>query len=264
MDQALKNLRIHLLQFPTTAGRPLRTLARVERLLADFRPKPGDWLLFPEMWPSGFSLDEAERLQGETAVCFSWLRAYARRFKAYLCGSMLELGGKRGFNRAYVIGPTGRLQAAYRKIHLFEHGGEHLRFSPGKEPTLLSSPWGKVGLAICYDLRFPELFRRLSKAGARVFLIPSAWPRERIDHFLSLLKARAIENQAYVIGVNKVGPGFHRTAVTYGGHSAAFDPWGKRLVEMNSRAGLRTVDLDLGYLEEIRRRYPFLRSRVLG
>jgi omega-amidase len=260
----LKKLRIHLLQIATVAGQPLRTLARLERRLAGFKPRPQDWLLFPEMWPSGFSLEGPDRLREENAVCFAWLQSYARHHQVYLAGSMLELVRKRGFNRAYVIGPKGELKAAYRKIHLFEHGGEHLRFSPGKETALFASPWGGIGLAICYDLRFPELFRQLSAQGAKVFLVPSAWPRERLDHFLSLLKARAIENQAYVVGVNKVGPGFHRGPVVYGGHSAAFDPWGKSLVEMNSRAGLRSVTLDLGYLSEIRRRYPFLRSRVLG
>src|SRR5690606_17558717 len=124
-----------------------------------------------------------------------------------------------------------------------------------KQPKLFSSPWGRVGLAICYDLRFPELFRRLSRQGATVFLVPSAWPRERLDHFLSLLKARAIENQAYVVGVNKVGPGFHRKPVVYGGHSAAFDPWGKRLAELGSRSGHRSVELDMDYLRRILRRY---------
>ncbi|HKY64405.1 MAG TPA: nitrilase-related carbon-nitrogen hydrolase [bacterium] len=260
----MKKLRIHLIQFPTVAGRPLMTLARVSQRLSGFTPKAGDWLLFPEMWPSGFSLADAPRLQEETEACFSWLQAYARRFKAYLAGSMLELSGRRGFNRAYVIGPSGRLKASYRKIHLFEHGGEHRYFSPGKAPSLFTSPWGKIGLAICYDLRFPELFRRLSQEGAKIFLVPSAWPRERIDHFLSLLKARAIENQAYVVGVNKVGPGFHRAPLIYGGHSAAFDPWGGSLAQMDARPGRRTVELDMAHLEEIRRRYPFLRSRVLG
>lgn len=260
----MKNLRIHLFQFPTVAGQPLMTLARVQARLGHFSPRAGDWLLFPEMWPSGFSLANAPRLREETEACFSWLRSYARRFKVYLAGSMLELSGRRGFNRAYVIGPAGRLKAAYRKIHLFEHGGEHRYFSPGKTATLLASSWGKIGLAICYDLRFPELFRQLSRKGAKVFLVPSAWPRERIDHFSSLLKARAIENQAYVVGVNKVGPGFHRTPLIYGGHSAAFDPWGRCITEMDARAGLRSVELDMAYLKEIRRRYPFLRSRVLG
>ena len=260
----MKKLRIHLLQFPTRSGQPLRSLARVERLLEGFSPRINDWLLFPEMWPSGFTIEEAQRLREENGICLRWLQDYARKRKVFLAGSMLELVGKRGFNRAYVIGPKGELEATYRKIHLFEHGGEHLRFSPGKKATLFASPWGGIGLAICYDLRFPELFRRLSRDGAQVFLVPSAWPRERLDHFLSLMKARAIENQAYVVGVNKVGKGFHQAPVLYGGHSAAFDPWGKNLAEMNSRSGLRTVELDLDFLRGLRRRYPFLKSRVLG
>ncbi|MFO1463444.1 MAG: nitrilase-related carbon-nitrogen hydrolase [bacterium] len=257
-------LRLHLVQFPTRAGHALETLRAIERDLAKLRVRRDDWLVFPEMWPSGFSLQERDRLRRENTRCADWLRDFARGHACYLVGSMLELRGGKAYNQAYVVGPSGRRLAAYRKIHLFEYGGEHLRFERGRKVVAFSSPWGRLGLAICYDLRFPELFRRLSAAGARLIFVPSAWPRERIDHFSSLLKARAIENQCYIVGLNKVGPGMHREPVVYGGHSAVFGPWGEQLAELGSRKEIRSVSLPLDAVEKIRVRYPFLRSRILA
>ncbi|HCU24574.1 MAG TPA: carbon-nitrogen hydrolase [Deltaproteobacteria bacterium] len=264
MGQGIKRIRLHLVQFPSVLGSPLATLERLQKRLQNFRPRPGDWVLFPEMWPSGFSLENKERLRRENSLCRAWLRAFARRYRCYLSGSMLEMKNKRAFNTAYVFGPEGKRLASYQKIHLFEYGGEHRYFSAGTRPTVFSTPWGKIGLAICYDLRFPELFRILSRRGARLMLVPSAWPQERIDHFLSLLKARAIENLCFVAGINKVGPGLHQSAVTYGGHSAVFGPWGEKFGELGKRNGLLSVTLDLSEVERVRSRYPFLRSRVLS
>lgn len=258
-----QKMRLHLVQGGTSAGNPLASLKKFQILLEDLRPCVGDCLVFPEMWPSGFSLEEKERLAEETSVCRAWMRDYAKRHRCTLVGSMLELAKGRAYNQAYAIGPRGETLAGYRKIHLFEFGGEHRRFSPGNKVISFSSPWGMLGLAICYDLRFPELFRRLSQAGTRLVFVPSAWPRERLDHFRTLLKARAIENQCYMVGLNKVGPGRHEKSLVYGGHSAVYGPWGDKRAEMGSRAGILSVELDLGEVELIRRRYPFLKSRVL-
>jgi len=259
-----EKMRLHLVQCATVAGRPLATLAKLQALLEDLRSRPGDVWVFPEMWPSGFSLTERRRLAEENAVCREWLRNFARRARGTLIGSMLELARGRAYNQAYAIGPRGETLAAYRKIHLFEFGGEHRHFSPGRRVVSFPSPWGRIGLAVCYDLRFPELFRRLSKAGVRLVFVPSAWPRDRLDHFLALLKARAIENQCLVVGLNKVGPGRHEKPVVYGGHSAVFGPWGEKLAEMGARPAVLSLELDLGAVERVRRRYPFLKSRVLG
>jgi len=258
-----KILRLHLLQFPTQAGQAFETLAGLQRLLQGKRIDKGDWLVFPEMWPSGFSVEDKNRLLAENARCAEWLGEFSGRHGCYLVGSMLEKSGPRAYNQAYVYGPRGRLLATYRKIHLFEYGGEHRRFMRGKKVITLSSPWGKLGLAICYDLRFPELFRRLNKLGARLIFVPSAWPRERLDHFLSLLKARAIENQCYIVGVNKVGPGTHEKPVVYGGHSAVFGPWGEKIAELGSGRKVLSLEIDLGEVDRIRKAYPFLKSRIL-
>ena len=259
-----KKITLHLIQSATRAGQPLRTLKNFQARLTGLRIKRDDVLIFPELWASGFSLEDRDRLIRENALCLAWLRDFARQSRCYMVGSMLEMERGRAYNQAYLLDPRGRSLATYRKIHLFEYGGEHRRFRPGSKVVATTSPWGKLGLAICYDLRFPELFRSLSKQGARVVFVPSAWPRERRDHFLTLLKARAIENQCFMVGLNKVGPGLHERPVIYGGHSAVFGPWGEKLGEMGAGGGILSLSLDLSEVERIRGRYPFLKSRVLG
>src|SRR5262249_17962131 len=139
-------LTIHLMQFPTVLGRPLQTLRSVQKRLKEFRPRASDWLVFPEMWPSGFSVKGAEALASETATCMSWLQEFARRHRCYLSGSMLERRAGQNYNSAYLIDPRGRVALRYRKIHLFEYGNEQRSFRPGLRPVLYSSPWGKIGL----------------------------------------------------------------------------------------------------------------------
>jgi omega-amidase len=255
-------LKIHLVQFASINGHPIKTLERVQRLLKKFRTEPGDWVVFPEMWPSGFTKREAQQQQRENSLCLLWLREFARLHRCYMSGSMLEVERKKSFNSAYLISPQGQILTRYRKIHLFRFGKEHLKFHPGKKVITLSTASTKVGIAICYDLRFPELFRRMSKAGAKLILIPSAWPKERIDHFFALLKARAIENQCFIAGANKIG--HHESGVAYGGHSVIFGPWGEKLGELGDETGILSVPMDFAHVKKIRRQYPFLKSRVLG
>ncbi len=260
-SRKIKDLRLHLFQFASVNGQPLQTLKRVQLMARGKRIQAGDWVVFPEMWPAGFLLQDSLRMEVENAFCFRWLKDFAREKSCYLAGSMLEV--KRGacYNAAYLLGPDGRLIHHYRKIHLFRLGEEHRKFLPGTRTPTARFPWGRLGMAICYDLRFPELFRRYARQGAPLILLPSAWPKERIDHFLSLLKARAIENQCYMVGANKIG--HHDSGIPYGGHSAVFGPWGEKLLEMAGRPGVGTVKLDLSGVETVRRQYPFLQGRVL-
>lgn len=256
-----KILQLHLLQFASADGHPMQTLKTLETMLAQLSPKPGDWLILPEMWPSGFSTEDSHRQTVENAFCYYWMKRYARAHRCYLAGSMLEVKKGKRYNSAYVIDDEGELRAHYRKIHLFRLGQEHLKFSAGDKPSVSRWPFGKLGLAICYDLRFPELFRRYAKRGVSLILIPSAWPWDRMRHFRSLLQARAIENQCFVVGVNKTGR--DAKGRPYGGHSVVWGPWGEKLGELGRRAGVLSVALDFKRVEEVRRDYPFLKSRVL-
>jgi predicted amidohydrolase len=249
-------MTLHLVQFPSVIGEPLRTLRNLKKWLGELKTQPGDWVLLPEMWPSLFQPQQRFKQKLENAMCFHWLKELARERAIFLVGSMLEMPGAQAYNSAFIIGPDGELKARYRKIHLFPLSGEHRHFSPGQKNKVIGLSGKKLGLAICYDLRFPDLFRRLAKQGASIILVPSAWPLVRLDHFRTLLKARAIENQCFVVGVNKCGP--ERDGLVFAGHSMVWDPWGISLGELGNRRGILTARIDLSQVQEIRERFPFL------
>jgi predicted amidohydrolase len=130
--------------------------------------------------------------------------------------------------------------------------------TPGSALPTLDLPWGRIALAICYDLRFPELWRRYAGAGAHLILIPAEWPIRRVEHWRLLLRARAVENQLFVAGCNRAGVDEHGE---FGGHSAIVDPWARVLVEASTEAGLFLATLDLDEVARARRLFPFLADR---
>jgi len=229
-------------------------------------------VVLPEKWPA-IGADEqmrdtAEELEGPSV---SWARAIARELHIDLvAGSFLERvpGQERLSNTSLHIDPRGEIRASYRKIHMFdvEIEGRAYRESqleePGGEIVLSASREGvQLGLSICYDLRFPELFRILAVRGARVIALPSAFtlPTTR-DHWEVLVRARAIENQVFVVAANQVGahPGGHHS----GGRSLIVDPWGAVLADGgDARPGCVTAALDLERQREVRARLPSLANR---
>jgi deaminated glutathione amidase len=173
-------------------------------------------------------------------------------------------------NTSLLLDPSGVVRARYRKIHLFDvdvPGGQRFRESdtiaPGDETVVAETPWGGLGLSICYDLRFPELYRRLTTAGARMIAVPAAFTRETgKDHWHVLLRARAIENQAFVIAPAQYG--FHGGKRTSYGHALVVDPWGVVLAECGDRQGFALAELDFAQQDAIRRDLPCLTHRRLG
>ncbi len=250
------SITVHLAQIPSYFRQPLKTLKGLQKLLTQQRVGKGEWLLLPEMWPSLYDATQPKKEKLGNASCYHWLKSYTRAQSCYAVGSMLEMPRSAAYNSAFVLGPQGQLLGSYRKIHLFPLSGEHLQFKCGTQRVVVPVKPEPLGLAICYDLRFPEHFRALVKGGASWIVVPSAWPRERLDHFESLLKARAIENQCYVIGINKCGP--EKGGMVFGGHSMVLDPWGNCLAKLGSGKGIRRVTFDLIETHRIRKQYPFL------
>ena len=212
---------------------------------------------------------QADALEGET---LRPLREIARRLEVtILAGSFAERSAIPGkvHNTSALLLPDGALAAAYRKIHLFDvdvgdgavyHESELV--APGADTVVADTPAGRVGLSICYDLRFPELYRRLSEDGAEILCVPSAFTLATgKDHWEPLLRARAIENQCYVVAPAQWGehPG---RRVTYG-HSLIADPWGTVLCACPDGEGVALAELDLEALTRVRRRLPALRHRKL-
>jgi len=174
---------------------------------------------------------------------------------------------RRNANRAFVIDNKGAIRARYDKMHLFDidlPGGQSIReseaYAPGAEAVAVDTPWGRLGLAVCYDLRFPDLFRSLSDAGADMLAIPAAFtvPTGKA-HWHILMRARAIEASAFVIAAAQAGS--HEDGrVTYG-HSLVVDPWGEVLLDMGEASGVAVVEIDPGRLAEVRRQIPVLQHR---
>ncbi|HEY0714689.1 MAG TPA: carbon-nitrogen hydrolase family protein, partial [Polyangia bacterium] len=170
-------------------------------------------------------------------------------------------------NTAVLLGPEGDVRATYRKVHLFDveiPGGHRFCESdsvlPGDQPAVADTPWGGLGLSICYDLRFPELYRRLVSAGARVIAVPAAFTRETgKDHWHVLLRARAIENQIYVFAPAQWG--FHGGNRSSYGHAMVVDPWGVVLAECGERDGYALAPIDFAYLDKVRTTLPCLSHR---
>jgi predicted amidohydrolase len=212
---------------------------KVRRLLSAAKPEPGALVVLPEMFATGFSMNAPDDT-GE------FLSDIARDYRANVLGGIVR--NRR--NEAVLFDAGGREVARYAKMHPFTFAGEV--FEPGTEPVLVDCGEFKLAPAICYDLRFPELFRRVR---ADLFAIIANWPTSRLDHWLTLLKARAIENQAYVIGVNRCG---RDPNADYPGRSQIISPRGEVLADAGEGEGAMPATLDLSELQAYRRKFPVL------
>lgn len=248
-------LTLSLAQFPVVPGKPALNLARAEALIAEARSRGSDLVCFPEMWTSGFAwhylraaIDDHERNVGAVADL-------ASRYGIWLTGSQPMVRADGVANSCLLFAPDGTLAGQYDKVHLFSLLQEERHLRAGDRLGLVHSPWGGISLAICYDLRFPELFRSYALRGVRLLVLPAAFPHPRLDHWQVLTRARAIENQMFVVAVNRVGreefPGGNQ--VEYCGSSRVIDPWGRVLVEAATGSEeLLTVSIDLAQADQVR------------
>jgi predicted amidohydrolase len=263
-------VRVAAVQLNSTADLPAN-LATADRLTRSAAADGATLIVLPEKWTAIGSDEQlraaAELLDGPSV---NWARAIARELQVDLvAGSILERveGHERLANTSVHVDPSGELRAAYRKLHMFdvEVDGRTYRESELEEPgdeivTSETADGIELGLSICYDLRFPELYRILAVRGARVLTVPAAFTLTTTrDHWETLLRARAIENQAFVIAANQVGT--HPAGQHSGGRSMIIDPWGLVLAQAQDSEGYIVADLDLRRQEEIRSRLPALANR---
>jgi len=219
-------------------------------------------VLLPELWHSGFDLDRTKDYA--SLINEDWyarMRTLAVENCIAVGGSLIEEDLAEYFNTFALYDKEGNLLGSYRKIHLFQKLHEHIHFSGGRTVVVVDSPWGKIGLAICYDLRFPELFRSCAIQGAELILLVAEWPKSRIEHWKILLQARAIENQCYIAAVNKVGTS---QEAPLGGNSAIVTPTGEFVVLGGENDEMLYADLDLSAVSKIRKWMPVLDDRRPG
>ncbi len=222
-----------------------------------------DLVILPEIWNIGFMSFEHYHSAAETTTgpTLTAMVQAARDAGVYLhSGSFVEKDGSRYYNSSYLISPDGELIANYRKIHLFGyHSRETQLLTPGDRVVVADTPLGRIGMATCFDLRFPELFRRMVEQGAELFLVCSAWPYPRLEHWLMLCRVRAIENQCYLVCANSVGL---NRGTQFVGHSMIVDSWGTILAGGGDMEQIVTARLDRGQVAAAREQFPGLAGRV--
>ncbi len=258
-------LNISLAQMEVANSQPEVNLRQGELLIAEAARRGSDLICFPEMWTTGFNWANLERLAGEHEKALERVARMAKDHGIWINGSLAAFteDGKVS-NTSVLFSPAGERIATYRKTHLFSPLSEEKHLAAGKTLGLADTPWGLTGLAICYDLRFPELFRSYALKGARIVFIPAAFPYPKLEHWKILVRARAIENQMFMVAVNQVGRedfGPEGT-VTYFGDSVIIDPWGRTVIEAGETGeALVTATIDLDLVEEIRNKMQVLADR---
>ena len=251
---------IALAQMAIALGRPQENRQMAQDLATQAAARGADLLLLPELWATGYDLARAsEYATTLDSGHFSLMTGLAQAHGLYVAGTALEANpGGKPFNTAVLFAPDGTRVGAYRKVHLWAPLGEVEHLTPGDVMPAFDLPWGRVAMAICYDLRFPELWRRLADAGAQLVLIPAEWPVRRVEHWRLLLRARAVENQLFVAGCNRAGADADGE---FGGHSAVADPWARVLTEAGSESGLFVTTIETDEVARARRLFPFLADR---
>ena len=212
--------------------------------------------ILPEMFNTGFSMDSRRIAQFPGGPSESFLRDQAKALKLWTLASIPESGEPAPRNMALLVSPTGAV-TRYAKIHPFSYAGEHEHYAAGERIVTADVEGVRVTTFVCYDLRFPEPFRAAA-ADTDLFAVVANWPDERREHWRTLLRARAIENQAYVAGVNRVGDGGR---LHYAGDSAVLSPLGETLAEGADKEMVLFADVDPGSVQKLRTRFPALNDR---
>jgi len=256
-------LRVVLGEYDTSWHDPATSLERAGRLVRGAAKQGAHLVALPEMCLSGFTMEPQAHAVPLDSPDVRALAAIAAEHGVHVLAGVAareHADGREVFvNTALLFGPRGELEASYRKQKLFAYANEHASYEPGDGPATAMVRGVRIGLFICYDLRFPELFRAIAPDVDAMFVIAN-WPAGRRPHWDALLPARAIENQAYVIGVNRTGDA---GGLAYDGGSAAYDPWGERLAPTAGVDGAPGyVTLTAERVAEIRGRYPFIRDLV--
>ena len=252
------SLRLYLVQMRIAWEHKSANFKRVNGLLDRERPVAGSLVVLPEMFATGFTMAGEAVAEPETGATVTFLREVAARWDVCVLGGLVggcHSGGCK--NMAVAVDGAGKVLARYAKIQLFAPGDEADHHEPGCRLRIFR--WGGLSIApfVCYDLRFPELFRAAMAQGAEMFVIIANWPERRQFHWDLLLQARAVENQAYVAGVNRVG---RDPLARYAGGSAVVDPHGKVVAQGGRTEEIVCVDVNREMLLKWREQFPVLRD----
>ncbi|WP_223066678.1 carbon-nitrogen family hydrolase [Paenibacillus caui] len=263
MQQNPETWNLALIQSDIVLGDPARNRERLEAAMeraAGAKAKP-DVIVLPEMWNTGYALDRIQELADPSAKdSRAWISAFAAKHGIHIVAGSVAEKGEDGQvrNTMLMFDRQGREAGSYSKIHLFRLMQEEKHLTAGNQAVTFELDGVQCGASICYDIRFPELARSLALAGAKVLFLPAEWPHPRLYHWRTLLAARAIENQMYVVACNRVG---ESGSDRFFGHSMIIDPWGEIVAEGGEEETIVTAQIQLPLVDEVRGRIPVFEDR---
>ena len=245
-------MKVAVLQMNIVLGEPKKNIPTLHRLVKQAMENRPDVLVLPEFWRVGFYpkpiLQYADNDGAETRKALADL---ARRYQVNIVGGTIANAiGQQIFNTCYIFDRTGHLVTTYHKTHLFSPSGENKDFSPGDSIVTFMLDGVKCGVAVCYDVRFPEFIRRLALEDISVLFLPAAWPLSRLIHWRTIIRARAIENQIFLVACNEAGTIDQNEQLA--GHSAIIDPWGEILAEAEETETILHANLRLIIRQQIK------------
>ncbi len=255
----MNEAQIAIAQMHIVAGELRRNRRRMQELAQRALDGGARLVLFPELCTCGYDLPNldtlAEPMDGATTENMA---ALAARYKAYLAWGMSEREGTLFYNTLALAGPDGSLLARYRKTHLIPLLREPEYFTPGDEAVAVPTELGTLGLALCYDLRFPGLFLRMAAEGVEVYLVAAQWPAVRLAHWRTLTQAAALQNLAYLAAATGVGT---CCGDALAGHSTVVSPWGERVVEAGDSEEILRAQMNVDQVAEARRQLPVFQGQ---
>ncbi len=252
-------LTLHLIQWRVIPGNVEGNLDRAEELIGSASPGKGDLVLLPELFPSGFYYTDLGKVADRYEDVVRWMGVIGARYEVGVAGSVPTQRPEGVANTMVLVDKVGEVVASYDKVHLFFVADEDLHFTPGKRTEVTHWEGLDVGLAICFDLRFPEMTRKLCDDGARIVLVSAQWPRVRVDHFRDFTRVRAMENQVYIASCNSCGD--DGKGLVLGGGSTVVGPSGEVKGVLGDEEGVLTVNIDLDEIERTRNSFPVLKVR---
>jgi len=249
-------MKINICQYSPIWENPSESIKKINALVkTDYTDS--DLLIFPEMTLSGFTMESDKFAEGPDGISVRYFSRLATELNTNIFAGVIEKVEESIFNSLFHFNQDGLIQAIYRKIHPFRNAKEDIYYTAGIHPVTTNISDKTFGLSICYDLRFPELFRFYAKDGVDILVNIANWPTPRIEHWETLLKSNAITNQSYMIGVNRVGVDhFGR----YNGCSSVFGPMGNKILSIENEEKIVSFEIDSEYLLHTRTKLPFLKD----
>ncbi|MFO7890954.1 MAG: carbon-nitrogen family hydrolase [bacterium] len=251
-------MKVSLFQMDSKKGDIQSNLIKAEQGAKEAALRGSEIIILPEFWTTGYDLPKIQEYsKDELDSIIDHIASIAKQYNIAIIGTTLQKFNNKIYNTAFLFDKNGSTVAQYNKLHLFRLMDEHKFIEPGNDISVFQTDWGKCGLTICFDLRFPELFRKIAEQGTKIVFIPAYWPAPRLEHWRTLLRARAIENQMFIIGCNRCTLD-HKLKF---GYSAVIDPEGKTVAEAGTNEILLHAEININKINRIKEKFNLLESR---